>query len=746
MIRIVLHLIFLILLVGELSAQPSYTEMYRPQYHASPRNGFMGDPNGPIKFNGDYHLFWWGHLRSKDMVHWQDINSNALNGTPSGFGNWSGSVVVDFDNTAGFNTENDTAMIAVYTLNDNATGNQSQAISISLNHGSFDYYEGNPVIEGNEPDFRDPQVFWHAPTGKWVMVITKPVDRGIQIYDSDDLKNWTYKSTFDGVGARKEVWEVPDLFQLPLNGDVNNMKWVMTCGMGPNKMQFWVGDFDGTTFTLVQDENFYTGEQVAGVLFEDFENGYGDWSAEGTAFGNQPANGALPDQQEVMGFTGASLANSFLNGDSNIGKLISPEFIIEHAFINFQIGGGTAGNELGLRVVVNGETVQSVASTSNTEVMQWRGVDVSQYIGQSAHIEIVDDATNGWGHVLVDHIVFSNELYDTRIENANWADWGYDFYAGKTFRNYDSDDDRQIWLAWMGNWTYARDVPTKPWKGNQSLPRALSLVKGDYGYQLLQKPIEELKSLRTQEYSLPTGKVNGTQPLTGFAPEWNVYELELSFKIDARDQVFGISLAKSEKHEGIKVTYDAHTSVLELDRSGTPFSFAFRRISKAPIHFPKDSILNLHIYVDQASIEVFANDYETSISSLAFTDVLSTGISLFSENDPVELLLFKAWDLESIHGITPDQVEKPEIEGPEILNIEQPEKMFFPNPVKAGGKLTIAKNYQSCAVYDLAGNLIFKEQGLITGSTHIPEYLNPGIYILELNGAKTSRERLLVTK
>lgn len=718
--------------------------MYRPQYHASPRSGFMGDPNGPIKFDGQYHLFWWGHLRSDDMVHWQEINNNALHGTPSGFGNWSGSVVMDIANTAGFNTAEDTAMIAVYTLHENATSFQNQAISVSLNHGSFEYYNDNPVIKSTEPDFRDPQVFWYEPTGNWVMVITKPLDRGIRIYSSADLKSWKHESTFGGYGARKEIWEVPDLFQLPLNGDPNNQKWVMTCGMGPNRMQFWVGDFDGKTFTIDPEENFFTGAQVPGEVFEDFENGYGDWTVEGEAFGTQPASGTLTDQQEVMGYTGNHLVNTFLNGDATTGKLTSPGFVISNPFINFQIGGGSTGSNLGLRVVVDGVAVETIASSSNTEALQWRGVDVRDYLGKTAHIEIVDQATGGWGHTLVDQIVFSDQLYDTRVETANWADWGYDFYAGKSFRNYDSDDDRKIWLAWMGNWTYARDVPTRPWKGNQSVPRALSLVKNEYGYQLIQKPIEELKQLRNKEYNLSARSISGTVPLEVFQPEWNVYELKLSFKIENREEIFGIQLAQSDKNDGIKITYDAATSILEVDRSGTPFSFAYKRITKAPVLFPADSVLDLHIFVDQASVEVFASDYQVSVSNLAFTDVLSTGISLFSENGSVELQSFQAWDLSSIWGVTASEVARPEVPV-EVLGIENRPGLFYPNPVQKGKSITFNKDdVNQLQISDLSGRQIWQAE-VVEHQLRIPASVNPGVYVVTYQSAGRSfSERIII--
>ncbi len=746
MTRIFIRLLMLMSVVGKLCAQDVYTEMYRPQYHASPRNGFMGDPNGPMKFGGKYHLFWWGHLRSEDMVHWEEINSNALHGTPSGFGNWSGSVVMDIENTAGFNSAEDTAMIAVYTLHEDATGYQHQAISTSLNHGSFEYYDSNPVIESNEPDFRDPQVFWHEQTDKWIMVITKPVDRGIRIYTSDDLKSWDYESTFEGYGARKEIWEVPDLFELPLNGDPQNMKWVMTCGMGPNRMQFWVGDFDGTTFSIDPEENFFTGSHVGGEVFEDFEAGYGDWTVEGESFGGAPAAGTFTDQQEVMGYTGSSLVNSFLNGDGSTGKLISPEFEISRPFINFQIGGGASANELGFRLVVDGEVVQSIASSSNTEIMQWRGVSVSEFIGKTGHIEIVDEATGGWGHVLIDHIVFSDELYDTRTENANWADWGYDFYAGKTFRNYDFDDDRKVWLAWMGNWTYARDVPTRPWKGNQSIPRALSLVKNEFGFQLIQQPIEELKGLRSNEYSITNQQVDGVVPVTVFQPEWNVYELKLSFKVSNRDQVFGVTLAQSDDDKGVKITYDAASSTLELDRSGTPFSFAYKRKSVAPIHFPKDSVLDLHIFIDQASVEVFANDYQTSISSLAFTNVLSTALSLFSETGPTELLSLEAWDIASIWGVTPDQVQRPEVQE-DPLKVDSGHSMVYPNPVSAGQYITFGKNnIQNTSICDLGGRVVFT-QSTGTNQVLIPDTLSPGLYLVKyISDGRHYSDRIIIRR
>lgn len=677
-----------------------YAEPFRPQYHISPSYGFMGDPNGPLKYQGKYHLFWWGHLRSDDLVHWTQLTTNALQGTPGGFGNWSGSVVVDEKNTGGFNTAEDTAMIAVYTLHENATGIQRQAISISLNHVSFQYYTGNPVIDSNQPDFRDPQVFWHEPTARWVMVVAKPVLRAIEIYTSEDLKTWTYQSTFNTRGAKREVWEVPDLFQLPLNGDPSQKKWVMTCGMGPNKMQYWVGDFDGTTFTLDENDNLFTGKQVAGSLFEDFEGDYSGWTVEGSAFGNTPATGTLVNQQEVTGFTGHQLVNSYTSGDTSTGKLISMPFEIEKRFLNFQIGGG-AGSGLALRVIVDGEIISSTTSSSNAERMQWRGVDLGDFLGKTAQIEIVDEAVGGWGHILVDHIVFSDVQYDTRIENANWMDWGYDFYAAKTFRNYDFDDERTIGLAWMGNWTYAQNVPTTPWKGCQSIPRAWSLIEDGNGYEMVQTPISELQMLRKEEFVQTGFPVEGTQPLEGFDPSWNVFELKLSIKITNKDQQFGINLAEGTNQK-VVVRYNAGNSNLYIDRTYTPFDYSFKRIANAPVFLGQDSILDLHIFVDQSSVEVFANGYKTRLTCLAFTNKEAHGISLFSEGTAVEVLSLQAWKLSSIWGITANSKVVPELD---------PEFEVFPNPFHSTLSIKYtdqeqAAGIKACSVLDFQGNLV----------------------------------------
>jgi sucrose-6-phosphate hydrolase SacC (GH32 family) len=712
-----------------------YTESYRPQFHVSPTFGFMGDPNGTVKYKDKYHLFWWGHLRSDDLVHWEQLNTNALNGTPGGYGNWSGCVVVDEQNTAGFNSTEDTAMIAIYTLHHNPTNVQQQAISISLNHVSFQYFSGNPVIPNNGPDFRDPQVFWYQPTARWIMVVTKPVDRVIEIFSSDNLKNWTKESTFSDRGAKREVWEVPDLFPLLLNDNPSSVKWVMTCGMGPNRMQYWVGDFNGSTFTVDPNDNLISGKHVRGELFSNFENGFGNWTVEGTAFGSEPASGTLVNQQPVNGFTGFGYLNSFHEGDISTGKITSPNFLIEKRYINFQIGGGSLSN-VGLNIVVDNQVVETIQNTSNSERMQWRGIDVSQHIGKSARLEIVDNATGSWGHILVDHIVFSNVQYDSRVENANWMDWGFDFYAHKTFRDYDESEDRTVGLAWMGNWAYAQNVPTTPWKGCQSIPKELKLIEQGNGYELIQKPVEELQSIRQEAFSQSEFIVNeGTQPLA-FDPIRNVFELKTSFLVENENQRFGLNLAEGANQK-IVVTYDAKSSSLTIDRTDTPFNYAFRRVEKMPVYLSDDGILDLHIFVDQSSIEVFSEGYKYNFTALAFNDASSHAISLFSENGSVKVQNLEAWRLQSIWGV-PTSDEEPLLD-------EEPRLEISPNPVENQLRLSTGKeSYEPIVIciFDLNGRLYLqKEQIQPLDSVEVAD-LPPGLYFLQI----TSNANTIVRK
>lgn len=238
-------------------------EKFRPVYHHTPVYGWMNDPNGMFYKDGVYHLYFqynpygsmwgnmtWGHSTSTDLVHWTD------EGTPIVADAWgtifSGSCVVDKDNTAGFGKG---AVIAFYTsAKPSPWGDvQSQSMAYSLDNGkTFTKYEHNPILTSSERDFRDPKVFWYAPGKHWVMMLA--VGQEIQIYSSPNLKDWKKESSFGTMqGAHGGVWECPDLVEVPVEG-TKEKKWVLICNINPggpfggSATQYFVGHFDGKVF------------------------------------------------------------------------------------------------------------------------------------------------------------------------------------------------------------------------------------------------------------------------------------------------------------------------------------------------------------------------------------------------------------------------------------------------------------------------------------------------------------------
>jgi len=245
-----------------------YQEKYRPQFHYTPEANWLNDPNGMVYYNGEYHLFYqyypnaavwgpmhWGHAISRDLVHWEHMPI-ALYPDDLGY-IFSGSAVIDENNTSGFG---ENAMVAIFTYHDpvveESGGNtfQTQAIAYSLDAGrSFVKYEGNPVLPNpGIADFRDPKVFYHTQTARWIMILAAH-DR-VMLYSSANLKEWTFESEFGmEVSVEGNVWECPDLFPLTVE-ETGTQKWVMLVSVnpgGPNvgsATQYFVGEFDGHQF------------------------------------------------------------------------------------------------------------------------------------------------------------------------------------------------------------------------------------------------------------------------------------------------------------------------------------------------------------------------------------------------------------------------------------------------------------------------------------------------------------------
>lgn len=245
----------------EIAGQDSlYHESNRPQVHYTQRRGWNNDPNGLLFYDGEYHLFYqhnpyerewenmhWGHAVSRDLIHWEELPEALF---PDEYGTmFSGSAIIDYKNTSGFGKDGVPPMVAIYTAA--GTDKQVQCIAYSLDKGrTWTKYEGNPVIDSkakwNSTDTRDPKVFWYEPIGKWVMVLHER--DGHSIYNSDNLKDWTFESHVTG------FWECPELFELPIDGNPDNTKWVMYGASGT----YMLGSFDGKTFTPEAGKYYYT--------------------------------------------------------------------------------------------------------------------------------------------------------------------------------------------------------------------------------------------------------------------------------------------------------------------------------------------------------------------------------------------------------------------------------------------------------------------------------------------------------
>ncbi|MEZ4669622.1 MAG: glycoside hydrolase family 32 protein [Anaerolineae bacterium] len=277
-----------------------YQEPFRPQFHYSPPCGWTNDPNGMVYYEGEYHLFYqynpddivwgpmhWGHAVSPDLVHWETLPIALY---PDDIGPiWSGSAVVDANNTSGLVPGG--GLVAIFSYQD-----QSQGIAYSSDKGrTWTKYAGNPVIPALAKDFRDPKVIWHEASQHWVMVIA--AGREIQIFTSPNLLNWEMSSSLTG-GLAGGIWEVPDLFPLELEGQT---KWVLLgsetsmAPAGGGGVRYLIGDFDGTTFTYDKTQPAlwldYGPDNYAGTTWSDSPDGkriYIGWMDNWLYAGNTP--------------------------------------------------------------------------------------------------------------------------------------------------------------------------------------------------------------------------------------------------------------------------------------------------------------------------------------------------------------------------------------------------------------------------------------------------------------------------
>lgn len=477
----------------------AYREPHRPQFHFTPPAMWMNDPNGMVYYDGEYHLFYqyfpedkvwgpmhWGHAVSRDLVRWQHLPV-ALYPDDKGY-IFSGSAVVDRDNSSGFGVDGEPPLVAIFTYHDAVRGaagarnHESQAVAFSNDRGhSWTKYAGNPVLPnpGDLKDFRDPKVFRYE--DHWVMALS--ASDHVQFWASEDLKSWRYLSSFGKEwGAHGGVWECPDLFPMQVGGET---KWVLLLNLNPggpqggSGTQYFVGDFDGTAFTL------------------------------------DPGFAATLRQQEAV-----------------------------------------------------------------------------------------------------------------------WLDWGRDNYAGVTWSDVPAEDGRRLFMGWMGNWDYAQQVPTDPWRSAMTLPRALQLHKTGTGYRVYSRPVRELERLRAESAAIPAMPIDGKLSLSERV-QFPLTTIELSLDVrDPGDGEFGVVLANGVGEE-YRIGFDARSNEFFSDRRRAgPSDFAptfADRVHRAPRELEGES-LSLRLFIDVASVELFADGGATVITDTFFPSKPFDRVVLYGSN------------------------------------------------------------------------------------------------------------------
>lgn len=277
-----------------MAQKPAYKEQYRPQIHFSPPAHWMNDPNGLLYYKDTYHLFYqyypkasvwgpmhWGHATSTDMIHWKN-QPVALYPDSLGY-IFSGSAVVDYNNTSGFGKNGQPPLVAIFTHHDpvkekaGRKDTQTQSLAYSNDEGkTWHKYDHNPVLKNpGITDFRDPNVIWYAPEKKWVMSLATK-DR-ITFYSSPNLKEWKKESEFgEHLGAHGGVWECPALF--PATASDGKKLWVLIVNINPGGLnggsatQYFVGNFDGRTFKALNKDTRWIDsgtDEYAGVTFHN---------------------------------------------------------------------------------------------------------------------------------------------------------------------------------------------------------------------------------------------------------------------------------------------------------------------------------------------------------------------------------------------------------------------------------------------------------------------------------------------
>ncbi len=487
-------------------SQPA-REWLRPQFHFSPRQNWTNDPNGLVWFDGEYHLFYqynpfgdtwghmsWGHAVSRDLVHWDELPVALAE--ENGVMIFTGSTVIDEHNTSGFCASGKPCMVAVYTGHTPRAANgkplQTQNLAYSNDRGrTWSKYSGNPVLNLNLSDFRDPHVFWSAADRRWTMVVALPSDHKVLFYGSADLKHWERLSEFGPAGATGGQWECPTLTEVPIErGQPARTRWVLKVGLNPGGLAGGSG------------EQYFVGRFESGRFRND-----------------NPASTTL------------------------------------------------------------------------------------------------------------------------------WTDYGKDCYCALTF-NHLPRMQAPIMLGWMNNWQYADKLPTRPWRGQMTVPRRIQLRKGPDGLRLVQQPVEAVAGLRNGHFlwrGTSVAELNAA--LRAHPAGGNSFELHVTFPLGTT----GETGWKLEGADGTftTVAYDGRKGELFVDRThsgNTGFSPQFPARTPAPLR-ANGGALALTILVDGSTLEVFAEAGQVALTNLFYPPEGPLAEEFFAPADRPGNIVVERWDL-----------------------------------------------------------------------------------------------------
>ena len=315
------------------------------------------------------------------------------------------------------------------------------------------------------------------------------------------------------------------------------------------------------------------------------------------------------------------------------------------------MGGGNDQLRTKICLMIDGKSVKC-SSGGNKEQLFWTSWEVKDFKGKTAHIEIIDTHTGGWGHINVDHIQFSDKQATPAREKAVWLDYGRDNYAGVTWSDIPEKDGRRLFMGWMSNWDYAQVVPTATWRSAMTIARELRLKETADGLRLFSMHVKEQESLRTKTVKIEPQTIADELELKDImANKPAGIEVELEFSAD-QSANFGIALSNA-LGQVYRIGFDAQTNAFYSDRTQSgkkDFSSVFAYKKHLAPRFSSGTTIKMQLFIDKASAELFADDGRSVITDVFFPEDDYTAISLYSQGGKTELKSGTVHELKSIWG------------------------------------------------------------------------------------------------